>query len=100
MPHGNPAVGFSNAPWRDLMVVRLGWNSPLAYICRFKGDNSVKILQSRINGGSAARRLITRGSTSLTFSLLHFHACVYFLVIIGEHLKDTAVLFISHVGVI
>ena len=69
MPHGNPDVGFSNAmPHGETsLVVGSGWNSPLAYICLLKGDNSVKILQSRINGGSVARRLITRGSTSCTF---------------------------------
>ena len=83
MPHGNPDVGFSNAmPHGETsLVVGSGWNSPLAYICMLKGDNSVKILQSRINGCSVARRLITRGSTSCNISLLHFHACVYFLVI-------------------
>ena len=63
------------------LVVGSGWNTPLVYICLLKGDYSVKILRSRINGGSAARRLITRGSASCTFSLLHFHACAYFLVL-------------------
>ena len=82
MPHGNPEVGFSNAMahGETSLVVGSGWNSPLAYIRLSKGDISVKILRSRINGGWVARRLITRGSTSCTFSLLHFHACVYFLV--------------------
>ena len=81
------------APWRGLHGSKVGVEVAISIhvclrlitvlkFCEAEIDSAKqnKILRSRINGGSVARRLITHGSTTCTFSLLHFHACVYFLV--------------------